>query len=84
MALSPIHADRIAELLGGNHEIQIGRFGERPEVSVARKKRNFAIDTSLGDQGIAQTRLASLRQDLRSQQSGAFPITGLNFDERDF
>jgi hypothetical protein len=40
-----------------NHEIQAGGVGEGPEIAVARKERNPAIDTALGDQDIVEARL---------------------------
>jgi hypothetical protein len=51
---------------GPNQEIEAGSAGERPEIPVSRKERNAAIDTTLGDQGIAEARLAALRQHLCS------------------
>jgi hypothetical protein len=49
-----------------NKEIEAGSVGEGPEIPVARKERNPAIDTALGDQGIAEARLTALCQHLRS------------------
>jgi hypothetical protein len=48
-----------------NQKIEAGGAGERPEIAVSRQKRNPAIDTTLGDQGIAEARLAALRQHFR-------------------
>ncbi len=39
-----------------NDKVQPGCIGERAEIAVSRNKWNPAIDTTLGDQGIAQTR----------------------------
>jgi hypothetical protein len=49
-----------------NREIEAGSVGEGPEIPVARKQGNPAIDTALGDQGIAEARLTALCQYLRS------------------
>ena len=51
---------------GPNREIEAGSLGKRPEIPVSRKQRNPAIDTTLGDQGIAEAGLVALRQHLRS------------------
>jgi len=51
---------------GPNDEIEAGSVGERPEIPVSRKQRNPAINTALGDQGIAEPRLAALCQHLCS------------------
>ena len=51
---------------GPNREIEAGSLGKRPKIPVSRKQRNPAIDTTLGDQGIAEAGLVALRQHLRS------------------
>ena len=50
---------------GPNDQIETHGLGKRPEIPVASKERDPAIDTALGYKGIAQTRLASLRQHFR-------------------
>ena len=67
---------------GPNQEIEAGSVGERPEVPVSREERNPAIDTALSDQGIAEARLAALRQHLRPQLACPLPIARLDLDER--
>lgn len=49
-----------------DREIEAGSIGEGPEVLVARKKRDAAVDTALGDQGIAEAGFTALRQHLGS------------------
>ena len=61
---------------GADQEIEAGGVGERPEIPVSRKQRNSAIDTALGDQGIAEARFAALCEHLRSQFAGPLPIAG--------
>jgi hypothetical protein len=51
---------------GHKQEAEAGSAGESPEIPIARKERNATIDTTLGDQGIAEARLAALRQHLCS------------------
>lgn len=63
-------------------QIETGGIGERPEITVARQKRNAAIDAGLRDQRIAEASLAALCQDLRAQLARALPIAGLDVNER--
>jgi len=46
-----------------------GQLGESSEVPVSREERNSAVDAALGNQRVAETCLAALRQHLRSQLS---------------
>ena len=52
-----------------NQEIQAGSVGEGAEIPVARKERNPATNTALGDQGIVETRPLALSQYLRSYRN---------------
>jgi len=47
------------------YNVEVCGLGERAEVPVARDERNTLIDTALGDQRIAETRLAALCEHLR-------------------
>jgi hypothetical protein len=69
---------------GPNQEIEAGSAGERPEIPVSRKERNPVINTALGNQGIAETRLAALCQHPRSQLACPLPIARTDLDERQF
>ena len=66
----------------GNHKIEAFRFGERPEVPVSREQRNPAINTALGDQGIAEAGLTALCQHVRPQRAGPLPIARPDLDQR--
>src|SRR5258708_6831151 len=58
---------------GPKYKMEARSFGERAEVPVAREERNAAVDTALGDQRVAETRLAALCQHLGSQASCPLP-----------
>src|SRR5580700_10642240 len=65
-----------------NDEVEAGRGGERAEIAVAGEQGNPAVDTGLGDQRIAESRLAALSEDLRAQLACLLPVAGLDLDER--
>jgi hypothetical protein len=51
---------------GPNEEIEAGSVGERLEIPISGEERDPAIHTALGDQGVAEARLAALCEHLRS------------------
>src|ERR1700674_4984854 len=69
---------------GAKHEVEVCSHGERAEVPVARDERNALVDTALGDQRIAETRLASFYQHLSPQRSRPLPVARCDFDQRYF
>src|ERR1039458_894041 len=66
------------------HQIKTRSFGERPEVSVARKERNATVDTALGDQRVAEARPAALCQHVRPQRCRPLPIAWFDLNQRHF
>ena len=69
---------------GPKYKIKARSFGERSEVPVSREERNASVDTALGDQRVAEARLAALCQHLRSQPSCPLPIARSDLDQRYF
>jgi len=69
---------------GFKYKIKAGGASERPEVPVSREERNTSIDTALGDQRVAEARLAALGQRLRPQGSCPLPVARSDLDERHF
>ena len=66
------------------YKIEVCGLGERAEVPVARDDRNALVDTALGDQRIAETRLAALCEHLSPQLSRPLPIARCDLDQRYF
>ena len=65
------------------HKIK-ARGGEGAKVTVPRKQGGASIDTTLGDQRIAEPRLAPLCEDCCSQRSSPLPVAGCDLDGRYF
>jgi len=65
-------------------EVQAGAFRERPEVSISGQQRYSAINATLGEQGITETRFAASGKGLCSQRACALPVAGLDLNEWDF
>jgi len=73
----PPRLDEIVSVRSGpKDKIEARSFGERPEVTVSREKRNASVNTALGDQRIAEARFAALCQHHRSQPSCLLPVSG--------
>lgn len=56
-------------------------FGEPSEVPVSREEGNTLVNTALGDQRVAEARLAAFGQCLRPQDSCPLPIAKSDLDE---
>jgi hypothetical protein len=80
-----LRLDEVASVRSGpKYEIEACSFGERSEVPVPREERNTSVDAALGDQRVAETRLAALCEYLRSQTSCPLPIARCDLDQRYF
>ena len=66
------------------YKIEVCGLGERAEVPVARDERNTLVDTTLGNQRIAETGLAAPCEYLSPQRSRPLPITRCDLDQRYF
>ena len=64
------------------YKIAACSFCEGSEVPVSREERNAPVNAALGDQGVAETRLAALYEDFRSQSACPLPIARCDLDQR--
>ena len=63
-------------------KIEFRSFGKRVGITVSRKKRDAVINAALGDQSVSEPRFAALCENLHPQSAGAFPVTGLDSNQR--
>ena len=59
---APVRNPEASARRGPADQLEPGSARECPEIPVSRKERNPVIDAALGDQCIAQARLAAFRQ----------------------